>query len=100
MAWPGSVMMPPVNATPDQATADDDALPTVAPIAGHVPLPRHRPNVTAMVQAGALPSTMAANNAVPAGVPLPRARPAAAPEAAAPDTSNDLMPSFNIEQSH
>ncbi len=109
MAWGASVMMPPARATPDsptitaapdQTTADDDALPAVAPIAGHVPLPRRRPNAVAMVQTGALQPTMAANNAVPAGVPLPRARPTAAPEAAPADTTNDLVPSFNIEQAH
>ena len=50
--------------------------------------------------AGAPQPTMAAGNAVPAGVPLPRARPAAAPEAASTDTSDDLVPSFNIEQTH
>jgi hypothetical protein len=112
MAWPGSVMMPPpaqtaphspaVTAAPDQTAASDDiaALPAVAPIGGHVPLPRRRPNVVPMVQTSALQPTMAANNAAPAGVPLPRARPAAAPEVAAPtDTTNDV-PSFNIEQAH
>jgi hypothetical protein len=108
MAWAGSVMMPPqaqtkadspaLTAAPGQTAASDDALPAVAPIGGHVPLPRRRPNVVAMVQTSALQPTMAANSAVPAGVPLPRARPAAAPEAA-PDTSIDA-PAFNMEQTH
>jgi hypothetical protein len=90
---------PAITAAPDQTTADDDALPAVAPIAGHVPLPRRRPNVVAMVQSGALPPTMAANSAAPAGVPLPRARPAAAPEAAPTETTNDT-PTFSLEQAH
>jgi hypothetical protein len=112
MAWGGSVMMPPpgqtapdshaITAAPDRTAAGDDvaALPAVAPIGGHVPLPRRRPNVVAMVQTSALQPTMAINNAAPAGVPLPRARPTAAPEAAAPaDTTNDV-PAFNLEQAH
>jgi hypothetical protein len=107
--WPSSVMMPPGQTTPDspalttapvQSATDDNALPTAAPIAGHVPLPRRRPNAVAMLQTGAPQPAMAAGNAVPAGVPLPRARPAAAPEAASTDTSDDLVPSFNIEQTH
>jgi hypothetical protein len=107
-AWGGSVMMPParttpdspaVTAAPDQTTADDDALPAVAPIAGRVPLPRRRPNLVAMVQSGALQPTFAANSAAPAGVPLPRARPAAAPEAAPTETTNDT-PTFSLEQAH
>lgn len=106
-AWTGAVMMPPAQTTPafapapDQATAGNDnaALPAAAPIGGHVPLPRRRPNAVAMVQTSALQPTMAANSAAPAGVPLPRARPAAAPEAAPTDTTIDV-PAFNIEQAH
>jgi hypothetical protein len=108
-AWPGSVMVPqraqtapdsPAFAAPDQTAAgnDDAALPAGKPMTGHVPLPRRRPNVVAMVQSSAVQPMMAANNAAPIGVPLPRARPAAAPEAA-PDTANEA-PSFNMEQAH
>ncbi|HEY1979326.1 MAG TPA: hypothetical protein VGH13_04505 [Xanthobacteraceae bacterium] len=109
MAWEGSVMMPPARTTwdspaiaaaPDQTAADDDALPAVAPIAGHVPLPRRRPRLVAMVQTSALQPTMAANNAVPTGVPLPRARPAAAPEAATPTETTNDTPTFSLEQAH
>jgi hypothetical protein len=109
-AWGGSMMMPPQaqitgngptpTAPPDQTATDDNALPAVAPITGHVPLPRRRPNVVAMVQTSALQPTMAANNAASAGVPLPRARPAAAPEAAAPTETTNDAPAFNIEQAH
>jgi hypothetical protein len=111
MAWAGSVMMPPstqsapdtpaVAAAADQTTAsnDDTAPPAVTPIAGHVPLPRRRPNVVAMAQTSALQPTLAANSPAPAaGVPLPRARPTAAPEPA-PDTTSDA-PTFNMEQAH
>jgi hypothetical protein len=81
-AWPNpanNVASVPAPATDGQAqpsstdSAADD-LPPPDPIAGWIPLPRHRPNVFAMVATAA--------------VPLPRARPAVAPEAPAP-TAND-----------
>jgi hypothetical protein len=69
-----SVLAAPAGSAPDvfpnPATATvpaaaDDALPPPDPIAGPVPLPRHRPSVFASAETG---------------VPLPRARPGDAPE--------------------
>jgi hypothetical protein len=51
------------------STNDADALPPPDPITGPIPLPRHRPNVIALVDTA---------------IPLPRARPGAAPEPATP----------------
>ena len=50
----------PPTATIDTATA---ALPTVQPLTGKIPLPRHRPSDLVMVQI------------TPANVPMPRPRP-------------------------
>jgi len=58
----GTATAPPAS----DAAAED--LPAVNPIAGPVPLPRHRPNDVAMLQ-----------TAAPGAVPLPRARPVEAP---------------------
>ena len=58
-------------AGPDQTPTGDsaaDSLPASDPITGRIPLPRHRPNVFAMVEFAA--------------VPLPRARPALATDTA------------------
>ncbi len=59
---------PPTPAAPDAAN-DADALPPPDPIAGPIPLPRHRPNVIALADTD---------------IPLPRARPSNAPEPANP----------------
>ena len=67
------------TAAPPSGDDTSDALPAVAPIAGRVPLPRRRPNVVAMMQ----PLT-------PAGVPLPRARPADVPATTAPEPTVDV----------
>jgi hypothetical protein len=58
---------PTLAAQPAPAAADAAAEPSPSsePIAGPIPLPRHRPNVIALAETG---------------VPLPRARPASAPE--------------------
>lgn len=101
-AWPSPTTSPPaippgtMAAAPsgqDQATSDGASadLPTVAPLTGRIPLPRHRPNVIAMAEPAA-PSTVTAS-ALPmsAAVPLPRARPASAPEAT-PTTATDTAP--------
>jgi hypothetical protein len=61
----GTAAAPDAAASNDSATAD---LPAAEPLAGPIPIPRRRPTVFAMAQ-----ST----------IPLPRARPAAAPDAAA-----------------
>jgi hypothetical protein len=96
-AWPSPTTSPPTippanmasTATPsgqDQATSTSSDgvsadLPTVAPLAGRVPLPRHRPNVIAMAEPTS-PSAVSPPAALPmSAVPLPRARPATAPEA-------------------
>lgn len=60
------------------AEAAGDDLPAGKPIAGPVPLPRHRPMQFAMVQGATMPGA----------IPLPRPRPADAP-AAAPATPTD-----------
>lgn len=72
--WPAPPSFGPSDASsatqspaPDDATVD--ALPPAAPIKGRIPLPPHRPRLFAMAQP-------------PGGVPVPRARPAAAPEPA------------------
>jgi hypothetical protein len=68
------------SAGQDQLASTDNGdagLPAADPIAGPIPLPRHRPNVFAMAETGA--------------VPLPRARPVSAPDVA-PTTSNDVTP--------
>ncbi|HKM88881.1 MAG TPA: hypothetical protein VJX48_09780 [Xanthobacteraceae bacterium] len=68
---------PTLAAQPQPAPAAADAaaepLPSSEPIAGPIPLPRHRPNVFAMAETD---------------VPLPRARPATAPEPTS-DTMSD-----------
>lgn len=85
------------NATTAEA---DETLPTVAPLKGPVPIPRHRPHVVAMAEtapAGAPGIAPAA--APPTAIPLPRARPAAAP-AATPDTdTTDTLP-FDRDGAH
>jgi hypothetical protein len=65
----------PMSAAPDSAN-DADALPPPDPITGPIPLPRHRPNVIALVDTA---------------IPLPRARPGAAPEP--PSPTPDAPPS-------
>jgi hypothetical protein len=59
----------------EQQTADA-ALPTAEPIAGPVPLPRHRPRALAMLQNG--------------GVPMPRPRPEAAGSTASEGSATPL----------
>jgi hypothetical protein len=105
IAWPNpnGTATGPVVAAPDQQNSNDasaDALPVTKPIAGRIPLPRRRPNVVAMVQPNPTPTGIGQSSAAPPGsapsnltrtsmaqnsVPLPRARPADAPEPAAPD---------------
>jgi hypothetical protein len=59
----------------EQQTADA-ALPAAEPIAGPVPLPRHRPRALAMLQNG--------------GVPMPRPRPEAAGSTASEGSATPL----------
>jgi hypothetical protein len=69
-----------IAAQPEPAAADSAADPLPPdPIAGPIPLPRHRPSVFALAEIG--------------NVPLPRARPGSAPADAAPSTMNDAQPS-------
>ena len=79
----------PQDQQPQQpATAADtaaDALPPSDPIAGQVPLPRHRPNVVAALVEG--------------GVPVPRARPAITPEPA-PGTDADTPANYDPGMTH
>jgi hypothetical protein len=89
-------------ATQDQPNSGDtatDDLPAAKPIAGRIPLPRRRPNVVAMMQPNTAQTGMGQPNAAQTSltrtsmaqnsVPLPRARPADAPEPAAPVITND-----------
>jgi hypothetical protein len=73
--WPNPPGFGPGNRASVQSPAanDDavDALPPARPIAGRIPLPPHRPHLFAMVQTA---------------VPVPKPRPAAAPEAAPVET--------------
>jgi hypothetical protein len=92
----------PMVATQDQPNSGDtatDDLPAAKPIAGRIPLPRRRPNVVAMMQPNTAQTGMGQPNAAQTSltrtsmaqnsVPLPRARPADAPEPAAPVITND-----------
>ena len=96
-AWPNPPTTPGggTNAAPDTpgSNAAADALPAVKPIAGLVPLPRRRPNEIALAQTDLSQSARAPANAPQTSmalnsIPLPRARPAAAPEPV-PETTND-----------
>lgn len=95
-AWPNSPVQPAANgapvsdavagAAPDQPS-NDDALPPAEPITGRVPLPRRRPNIVAMLQPNAIQAGGMQPSGTPApgarflaNVPLPRTRPADAPE--------------------
>ena len=71
---PPFVARPPAPDSGNDAAAD--ALPPPDPITGPVPLPRHRPNVIALVDGD---------------IPLPRARPGDAPEP--PSVTPDAPPS-------
>lgn len=104
MAWPSPTAFDPsprpadTVASAEQATVvDANDLPRGVPLKGRIPLPPHRPNMTAKTapmtnvalvnsaaSATALPaaSPVPARGAVASSVPLPRARPAAAPEPA------------------
>jgi hypothetical protein len=92
----------PMVAAQDQPNPGDtatDDLPAAKPIAGRVPLPRRRPNVVAMVQPNTAQTAVGQPNGTQTNltrtsmaqnsVPLPRARPADAPEPAAPVITND-----------
>jgi len=71
---------------PTSSAAEE--LPAAAPLAGRIPLPRRRPNVFVM-------AAMA-----PTGVPLPRARPADAPNAAASTISDAPYPGYEPGLQH
>ena len=62
--------------TDQQQQTADAALPAAEPIAGPVPLPRHRPRALAMLQSG--------------GVPMPRPRPEAAGSTASEGSATPL----------
>ena len=115
-AWPSPTTSPPTippgtmasTATPsgqDQAasTSSDGAsadLPAVAPLTGHIPLPRHRPNVIAMAEP-ASPAAVSPPVALPtSAVPLPRARPATAPEATPSPATDATAPGGGMDTGH
>ena len=87
-AWPNpnaenapSIGESPQPPAPTQ-TASTEAPQVAAPIAGRIPLPRHRPSAVAAAETGSITSM------APTGpVPLPRVRPADAPADASPVTS-------------
>ncbi len=62
----------------DHAAAD--ALPPAQPIKGRVPLPPHRPRLFAMAQSGVPAGAQTGVPPAQRGIPMPRPRPAAAPE--------------------
>jgi hypothetical protein len=68
-AFANPIAAPPPAPTAAAAASDDTtaSLPAAEPLAGPIPLPRHRPSVFAFADAG---------------VPLPRARPGSSPEIA------------------
>jgi hypothetical protein len=76
--FPDSPLVVPPQSAPaaPDSTNNADALPPPDPITGPVPLPRHRPNVIALVDTN---------------IPLPRARPSDAPEP--PSPTPDTPPS-------
>lgn len=98
-AWPSPTTSPPAipsadgatnTAATDQTTPSDGAagdLPAPDPLKGRIPLPRRRPNVIAMAEPAVAPGTPAVAPVMPSAmasaIPLPRARPASAPEPAA-----------------
>jgi len=98
-AWPNPTINPPAipstdgatnSAAADQTTPSDGAagdLPAPDPLKGRIPLPRRRPNVIAMaepaVAPGMPPVAPVMPSAMASAIPLPRARPASAPEPAA-----------------
>jgi hypothetical protein len=111
VAWPNPPMNAPANsgsstppadavASQEQSAASDstaDDLPAGVPLAGKIPLPRHRPNVAApanvVLAGGPLPGSATATS-----VPLPRARPASAPEPA--PVSETPYPVYDPSQIH
>jgi hypothetical protein len=102
---PGAAFAPP-DQTAMQTVSNDSAaddLPARRPLSGKIPLPQHRPHAPATaIGAPVSPATAAAHVALaaeraPAGVPLPRARPAAAPE---PTPVEPSHPAYDPSQIH
>ncbi len=98
-AWPAPTAFnpssPPTDtiASLEQATVDNaDNLPAGAPLHGKIPLPPHRPKVVAkmatMTDMTLATAAMPVAGPTPSRVPLPRARPATAPEPAPVETSH------------
>jgi hypothetical protein len=91
----------------DQSAANDNAddLPAGTPLRGRIPLPTRRPHVAGLTTVAV--NDVAANDvaqhsagvaaAMPSRIPLPRARPAAAPEAGPVETS---YPIYDPSQIH
>jgi len=73
-------------------TASTEAPPAAAPVAGHIPLPRHRPNVVTAAATESIASTAPTGPVSTAPlstgrVPLPRVRPADTPADTSPVTT-------------
>jgi hypothetical protein len=92
-AWPAPTAFnpssPPTDtiASLEQATVDNaDNLPAGAPLHGKIPLPPHRPKVVASTNIKLASNAMPVAGLTPVSVPLPRARPASAPEPAPVET--------------
>jgi hypothetical protein len=107
LAWPNANTgnAPSFGGSPPPATAETASaeLPTAEPIKGHIPLPRHRPDLTMAAMGPSVAATGAATAAAtgsiaPAGhVPLPRLRPADATADAppAPSSPNRYQPGLD-----
>ena len=97
--------MPTADAAPsqDQSAANDSAddLPAGTPLKGRIPLPTRRPHIaalTAVASNDVAANSVAANlagGAMSSRIPLPRARPAAAPEPV-----SEPIPAYDPSQIH
>lgn len=66
----------------------NDPMPAAKPLAGPIPLPRHRPHNMAMAQISAPQTGVSQSGTLQAGVPVPRPRPdAAGPSVPVPETT-------------
>ena len=98
MAWPSPTAFNPSSppsdtvASAEQAPVDDaDNPPAATSLPRKIPLPPHRPkivaNIAPMTNVKLATAAMPVTGPTPSRVPLPRARPASAPEPAPVETS-------------
>jgi len=114
LAWPNpnTGNAPSFGGSPPPATAETASaeLPAAEPIKGHIPLPRHRPDLAIALMGPSGTATGAATGAAtaaatgsiaPAGhVPLPRLRPADAPADAPPAPSSPYSYQPGLDSGH